>query len=129
MFTLFFALFVLAGISNCKKSNEILLVSIIGKWKLTEIYQDYNGGDLKWTTASYSYTCQFGQNGSFKDSISVFRDMCSPISYSKKDSLLIYTLDCNQKDTGYIQKLSNDTLILKYKVIGGNIKQKFYKIK
>jgi hypothetical protein len=130
LLTSFLLLFVLVSISNCKKQNSSFPTTLVGKWKLAEGYLGYfNGGDFKWSavSASNSYTFQFGQSGSFQQDGGLSAS-CFPATFIQKDSVLIITYSCNKTDTSFIEKLASDTLILKYKVIEGVIKSKFYKI-
>ena len=126
LLSIFLLLQVIPDYGQSKKSAK---ASIIGKWKLAEIFQGYNnGGDFKWKhPAGNSYTYQFWENGSFvQDGINT---ACLPATFIQKHSLLIISYKCSKVDTNYIEKLSADTLTLKNKVLEGVTKLKFYRIR
>jgi hypothetical protein len=115
----------------CSCNKESLSEKIVGKWQIQERYDGYAmGGTYQWSSipAQYQYYLEFSANGNFAENHWNFGQCDGTYSLVNENKLRInsscYTTPVNLNIT-----LSDNTLIITYNVIEGQIKEKFLKIK
>ncbi|MBA6151620.1 lipocalin family protein [Gelidibacter maritimus] len=86
-------------LSGCNNSDDEIKTeqSIIGNWKLIEVYSDVGDGSGDWNPVENGYTYSFSSNGEFS---STRFPECSSGTYTINSNELTLVFDCNGFTTG-----------------------------
>lgn len=86
-------------LSGCNNSDDEIKTeqSIIGNWKLIEVYSDVGDGSGGWNPVENGYTYSFSSNGEFS---STRFSECSSGTYTINSNELTLVFDCNGFTTG-----------------------------
>lgn len=119
------------GIS-CKKSQDFMNATLVGKWKLSEKYYGYyNGGDFKWHSYPYYQDVVFKQNGDYEENKNdgVFSRKCVGSYYVQTPTFISINSSCNTSLIDYnITEQTSTTLIIDFQVHEGIIRYKYIAI-
>lgn len=116
MKTLIYLPFLLFLTMSCSKSNDddSSKASIIGKWKLIELYNSDGGSSPNWHTITNGYTIEFFSNGTFTSTKHI---ECTTGSYTISPTNEVnMTYNCVGFTNSYLEKVETNTstqLILK----------------
>ncbi len=123
----------LTFITACKKDSSDNAKSLIGKWKLVEVYNGYaNGGNFMWNAVSEndSHVLTFSQNGQYNKKENFNSQECRGTYVLLNSTNLEVNTNCNTStEKMAISELTNTTLIIDIQVREGKIKYKYLSIK
>jgi hypothetical protein len=117
--------------SSCSKETVLKNETIIGKWKLTQMYNGYvNGGDFKWknTMPGFSKEIEFFATGEFEEQNNLGGSplVCTGTYHLFPGSILEKNSSCQTAiETLTISEQTSTVLVINYHVIEGVFKEKY----
>lgn len=128
----FFIAIIFTLFSSCKKSQLFTNATLVGKWKLTEVFYGYfNGGDFKWHNYQQDKKINFSLNDNYEE-IEMYNGTehkCVGTYNIQQNSIITFNTSCGT--TPYDLKLSEQTttnIIIDAQVIEGTIRYKYVAI-
>ena len=124
-----FIAMILTLFSSCKKSQLFTNTTLVGKWKLTEVFYGYtNGGDFQWHQYLYDKKIIFSQNNMYEE-IEMYNGTehkCVGTYNIQQNNIITFNTSCGT--TPYYLKLSEQittNIIIDAQVIEGTIRYKY----
>jgi hypothetical protein len=131
LYKIFLMIYLVVSISSCKK-QDFMNPTLVGKWKLTEVFSGYsNGGDFAWHHYPSYHEIIFKQNATFEEStISNNTTTTCNGSYSIQTPILLkINSSCQTIPIDFeITQQTSTTLIRDIHVIEGVIREKYIAI-